>query len=106
MTFKPGTRVHDTTGNRYGTTVTAEYVTGITVITVVDVRWDHGDLSTIPVSRLAAAPYVADPDNPADAEISAAIQRGLANGSLIDADEWMARHAAELGRENQTARNG
>ena len=42
--------------------------------------------------------YVADPANPTDAEIEAAIQRGLANGSLIDADEWMARHAAELGR--------
>ena len=45
-----------------------------------------------------ASPYVADPANPTDAEISAAIERGLANGSLIDAGEWMARHAAELGR--------
>ena len=54
MTLKPGTRVHDTTGNRGGTTVTAEYDAGITVTTVVDVRWDHGNLSTIPVGRLAA----------------------------------------------------
>ena len=43
-------------------------------------------------------PYVADPLNPTDEEIEAAIQRGLANGTLIDADEWMARHADELGR--------
>ena len=56
MTLKPGTRVHDTTGNRYGTTVTTEYVAGITVVAVVDVRWDHGDLSTIPVSRLITEP--------------------------------------------------
>ena len=40
-------------------------------------------------------PYVADPANPADAELAAAIQRGLADGSLIDAADWLAQHAAE-----------
>ena len=44
-------------------------------------------------------PYVADPANPTDAEIEAAIERSLANGSLIDADDWLERHAAELDRD-------
>ena len=48
---------------------------------------------TAPVS-----PYVADPGSPTDAEIAAAIQRSLELGTLIDAGEWMERHAAELGR--------
>ena len=39
------------------------------------------------------SPYVADPLNPTDEELSAALQRGLDNGSLIDAAEWMARNA-------------
>jgi hypothetical protein len=43
-------------------------------------------------------PYVADPLNPTDEELAAAIQRSLELGTLIDAEEWMARHAAELGR--------
>jgi hypothetical protein len=38
--------------------------------------------------------YVADPMNPTDAEMSAAIQRGLANGTLIDAADWLARELA------------
>jgi hypothetical protein len=38
-------------------------------------------------------PYVADPLNPTDDELTAAIKRGLADGTLIDADEWMARNA-------------
>ena len=42
--------------------------------------------------------YAADPANPTDAELAAAIQRSLDNGSLIDAADWMAEHAAELGR--------
>lgn len=42
-------------------------------------------------------PFVVDPLNPTDAEMSAAIQRGLADGTLIDADDWLAREAeAEL----------
>jgi len=44
------------------------------------------------------APYVVDPLNPTDEELAAAIQRGLGNGSLIDAADWMAQHAAELDR--------
>lgn len=40
-------------------------------------------------------PYAADPLNPADEELAAAIQRGLADGSLIDAGEWLERHEAD-----------
>lgn len=38
------------------------------------------------------SPYVQDPANPTDAELAAAIQRGLADGSLIDAEAWLADH--------------
>ena len=38
----------------------------------------------------AASPFVADPANPTDDELAAAIQRGLANGTLIDAAAWLA----------------
>jgi hypothetical protein len=48
--------------------------------------------------REDTSPYVADPLNPTDEELSAAIQRGLDNGSLIDAADWMAQNAAELGK--------
>lgn len=37
--------------------------------------------------------YVKDPANPTDAEIVAAIERGLANGTLVDAAEWLAANA-------------
>jgi len=40
-----------------------------------------------------AGPYAVDPLHPTAAEIDAAIQRSLAVGTLIDADDWMARHA-------------
>jgi hypothetical protein len=40
-----------------------------------------------------ASPYVADPLNPTDDELAAAIERSLANGTLIDAADWMAAHA-------------
>ena len=36
-------------------------------------------------------PYAIDPANPTDAELAAAIQRGLADGTLIDAADWMAQ---------------
>jgi|SRR5215471_19488524 len=36
------------------------------------------------------SPYVADPANPTDAELAAAIQRGLADGTLIDAADFLA----------------
>ena len=42
--------------------------------------------------------YAVDPLNPTDEELTAAIQRSLELGTLIDADDWMARHADELGR--------
>ena len=45
-------------------------------------------------------PYAADPLNPADEELAAAIQRGLADGSLIDAGEWLERHEADELREH------
>lgn len=35
--------------------------------------------------------YVANPASPTDAEITAAIKRGLASGSLITAEEFLAR---------------
>jgi hypothetical protein len=37
-------------------------------------------------------PYQAG-DEPTDAELSAAIERGLADGSLIDATDWLAANA-------------
>jgi hypothetical protein len=40
-------------------------------------------------------PYVVDPLHPTDAELSAAIDRGLADGSLIDAADWLARNEPE-----------
>ena len=46
----------------------------------------------------ATPPYAADPLNPTDEELAAAIQRSLELGTLIDADDWMERHATELGR--------
>lgn len=46
-------------------------------------------------SEQPTSPYVADPAYPTDEELTAAVERGLADGSLIDAGEWMARHAAE-----------
>lgn len=39
------------------------------------------------------SPYVADPANPTDEELAAAIKRSLEAGTLIDADDWMARNA-------------
>ena len=44
-------------------------------------------------------PFVADPANPTDDELAAAIERSLALGTLIDAGDWMAAHAAELGKD-------
>jgi len=38
--------------------------------------------------------YVKDPASPTDAELSAAIERGLADGTLIDAEDWMAGQLA------------
>jgi hypothetical protein len=42
-----------------------------------------------------ASPFVADPENPTHDEIAAAIQRGLADGSIIDADTWLAQAAQD-----------
>jgi hypothetical protein len=41
------------------------------------------------------SPYVADPENPTDAELAAAVERGLADGTLIDSADWLAQQAAE-----------
>jgi hypothetical protein len=41
------------------------------------------------------SPYVADPANPTDAELAAAIDRGLADGSLITAEDFLARVAED-----------
>lgn len=40
-----------------------------------------------------ASPFVADPANPTDAELGAAVERGLADGSLIDSADFLARAA-------------
>jgi len=37
--------------------------------------------------------FVKDPANPTDAELAAAIERGLADGSLITAEDFLARVA-------------
>ena len=50
-----------------------------------------------------ASPYVADPDNPTDDELAAAIQRGLTDGSLVDAADWMAEHEAETAEQAPAA---
>jgi len=39
------------------------------------------------------SPFVKDPANPTDAEIAAAIARGLANGTIITAEDFLARVA-------------
>jgi hypothetical protein len=36
--------------------------------------------------------YVKDPEHPTDAELAAAVKRGLASGQLVDAGEWMAHN--------------
>lgn len=41
------------------------------------------------------SPYAADPGNPTDAELAAAIQRGLDSGQLVDAKDWLAEHDAD-----------
>lgn len=45
--------------------------------------------------RATASPFVADPDNPTDEELAAAIQRSLAAGLLIDAETWLAANRPE-----------
>jgi hypothetical protein len=35
------------------------------------------------------SPYVKDPLNPTSAELSAAIQRGLANGTILTAEQFL-----------------
>src|SRR5579859_7997114 len=60
-------------------------------------RW-AAYLATQPAAETEAAisPYAADPANPTDAELAAAIERGLADGTMIDAADWMAQHAAAV----------
>lgn len=41
--------------------------------------------------ELPASPFVVDPQNPTDDELAAAIERGLASGSLITAEEFLAQ---------------
>jgi hypothetical protein len=41
-----------------------------------------------------ASPFVADPENPTDDELAAAIDRGLANGSIITAEQFLASSKA------------
>jgi hypothetical protein len=47
-----------------------------------------------------ASPFVADPENPTDAELAAAVERGLADGSIITAEQFLAQVAddAEIDR--------
>lgn len=46
-------------------------------------------------------PFVADPLNPTDDELAAAIDRGLADGSIIDSAEFLARTRARLAQDAQ-----
>lgn len=57
-------------------------------VNVIKVNRHKAQVTEAPVN-----PYVADPANPTSEELDAAIQRSLANGTLIDAGDWMARHA-------------
>ena len=36
--------------------------------------------------------FAADPANPTDAELTAAIERGLATGQLVDSEQWLAQN--------------
>jgi hypothetical protein len=81
-----------------------EYVTAISVPTSGDggIQRLHSQMrEPEPVPELEpeleaeAGPYAVDPLNPTDAELSAAIHRGLADGSLIDAADWLARNEPE-----------
>lgn len=51
------------------------------------------------------SPYVKDPLNPTSAELSAAIQRGLANGTILTVEQFLEKAAlldeaeTEAGRE-------
>ena len=53
------------------------------------------------------SPYVKDPLNPTDAELSAAIQRGLANGTILTVEQFLEKAAlldeAEMEREPESA---
>lgn len=52
--------------------------------------YDEGmDKGTAMMRAREASPFVADPANPTDAELSAAIERGLVNGSLITWEDFM-----------------
>jgi hypothetical protein len=52
------------------------------------------------------SPYVKDPLNPTDAELSAAIQRGLANGTVLTVEQFLEKAAlldeAEMEREPES----
>jgi hypothetical protein len=49
-----------------------------------------------------ANPFVADPDNPTDAELLAAVDRGIAAGTIITVDEdFLARLAADIDDDEQ-----
>jgi hypothetical protein len=39
------------------------------------------------------SPYVKDPLNPTDAELAAAVQRGLANGTILTAEQFLEKAA-------------
>ena len=42
---------------------------------------------------MTESPYVKDPLNPTSAELSAAIQRGLANGTILTAGQFLEKAA-------------
>jgi hypothetical protein len=46
-------------------------------------------------TAVTASPYVVDPANPTDDELAAALERGLADGTLIDAADWLAANRPE-----------
>lgn len=89
MTFRTGDRVWSANGN-LGT------VTNVSDGSLlVSVLLDTGHTVTCLARLCTVAPYVIDPANLTDAEMAAGIQRGLSDGSLIDAADWMAANAPE-----------
>jgi hypothetical protein len=63
-------------------------------------------LFVCPPCAAKPSPFVADPANPTDDEIAAAIDRGLANGSIIDASEFLASAARHGHATTCTAHGG
>lgn len=85
MQFTPGMRVFSANGNA-GTVVGNMIPSG----EIIAIRLDNGRNISCLARLCKVAPFVIDPASPTDAEMAAAVTRGLADGSLVDAADWLA----------------